>query len=57
MPLPQGERGRAPQSNGGKPAIDIDTVIRFQDGTTQRIRTTLNVVDLGAGLATAEAAE
>ena len=42
---------------GGKPDIDIDTVIRFQDGTTQRIRTTLNVVDLGAGRAVAEAAE
>jgi long-chain acyl-CoA synthetase len=26
--------------------IDIDTVIRFQDGTTQRVRTTLPVVDL-----------
>ncbi|MBI3699054.1 MAG: long-chain fatty acid--CoA ligase [Afipia sp.] len=42
---------------GGKPDIDIDTVIRFQDGTTQRIRTTLKVVDLGAQRATAEAAE
>lgn len=42
---------------GGKPDIDIDTVIRFQDGTTQRIRTTLNVVDLGAQRANAEAAE
>lgn len=31
----------------GKPNIDIDTVIRFQDGTTQRIRTTLAVIDLG----------
>jgi long-chain acyl-CoA synthetase len=30
----------------GRPAIDIDTVIRFQDGTTQRIRTTLPVADL-----------
>ncbi|MFL5063167.1 MAG: long-chain fatty acid--CoA ligase [Xanthobacteraceae bacterium] len=28
--------------------IDVDTVIRFQDGTTQRIRTTLAVVDLAA---------
>jgi long-chain acyl-CoA synthetase len=26
--------------------IKVDTVIRFQDGTTQRIRTTLKVVDL-----------
>ena len=42
---------------GGKPDIDIDTVIRFQDGTTQRIRTTLPVVDLGAQHSTAEAAE
>ena len=42
---------------GGKPAIDIDTVIKFQDGTTQRIRTTLNVVDLGAQPSHAEAAE
>ena len=42
---------------GGKPDIDIDTVIRFQDGTTQRIRTTLPVIDLGAVGAHAEAAE
>jgi len=41
---------------GGKSDIPVDTVIRFQDGTTQRIRTTLRVVDL-AHLATAEAAE
>ncbi|MBM6596478.1 long-chain fatty acid--CoA ligase [Microvirga sp. BT291] len=34
---------------GGKPKIDVDTIIRFQDGTTQRIRTTLRVVDLGQG--------
>jgi long-chain acyl-CoA synthetase len=33
----------------GRSAIDVDTVIRFQDGTTQRIRTTLTVVDLAAG--------
>jgi long-chain acyl-CoA synthetase len=33
---------------GGRPDIDIDTVIRFQDGSTQRIRTTLPVIDLGA---------
>jgi long-chain acyl-CoA synthetase len=33
---------------GGRPDIDIDTVIKFQDGSTQRIRTTLQVVDLGA---------
>lgn len=30
----------------GREAIDVDTVIRFQDGTTQRIRTKLKVVDL-----------
>jgi long-chain acyl-CoA synthetase len=32
-------------------------VIRFQDGTTQRIRTTLAVVDLAGDVVTAEAAE
>jgi len=32
---------------GGRPDIDIDTVIRFQDGSTQRVRTTLPVIDLG----------
>ena len=39
--------------------IPVDTVIRFQDGTTQRIRTTLAVVDLRRGPTTiqAEAAE
>jgi len=31
----------------GLPAIAVDTVIRFQDGTTQRIRTSLEVADLG----------
>jgi long-chain acyl-CoA synthetase len=30
----------------GRPAIDIDTTIQFQDGTTQRIQTTLPVADL-----------
>ncbi|GJE01558.1 long-chain fatty acid--CoA ligase [Methylobacterium isbiliense] len=30
----------------GQPVYRVDTVIRFQDGTTQRIRTTLPVVDL-----------
>jgi long-chain acyl-CoA synthetase len=30
----------------GRPAIPVDTVIKFQDGTTQRIRTTLSVIDL-----------
>ena len=28
----------------GQSAIRVDTIIRFQDGTTQRIRTTLAVV-------------
>ncbi len=42
---------------GGKPDIDIDTVIRFQDGTTQRIHCTLPVIDLGTSHKTAEAAE
>ncbi len=42
---------------GGKPDIDIDTVIRFQDGSTQRVRCTLPVIDLGATQRTAEAAE
>jgi long-chain acyl-CoA synthetase len=42
---------------GDKSDIDIDTVIRFQDGTTQRIRTTLAVVDLMRDRPTAEAAE
>jgi len=39
--------------------IPVDAVIRFQDGTTQRVRTTLKVVDLRTGAATvhAEAAE
>ncbi|MDO9561159.1 MAG: long-chain fatty acid--CoA ligase, partial [Bradyrhizobium sp.] len=42
---------------GGERDIPVDTVIRFQDGTTQRIRTTLAVVDLGQDAAVAEAAE
>jgi len=42
---------------GGRPDIDIDTVIRFQDGSTQRIRTTLPVIDLGLSSEMAEAAE
>jgi long-chain acyl-CoA synthetase len=32
----------------GRPAIDVDTLIRFQDGTTQRVKTTLAVVTLDA---------
>jgi long-chain acyl-CoA synthetase len=42
---------------GGKRDIPVDTVIRFQDGTTQRIRTTLAVVDLIPEMPIAEAAE
>ncbi|HVQ65876.1 MAG TPA: long-chain fatty acid--CoA ligase, partial [Bradyrhizobium sp.] len=42
---------------GGRSDIPVDTVIRFQDGTTQRIRTTLRVVDLGGLAPMAEAAE
>jgi long-chain acyl-CoA synthetase len=32
----------------GRPEIDVDTLIRFQDGTTQRVQTTLAVVALDA---------
>ncbi|HEX5845395.1 MAG TPA: AMP-binding protein, partial [Rhodoplanes sp.] len=39
----------------GKSEIDVDTVIRFQDGATQRIRTKLAVVDLEPGPAPAVA--
>ncbi len=42
---------------GGQRDIPVDTVIRFQDGTTQRIRTTLKVVDLVGDVAVSEAAE
>lgn len=35
----------------GDPAIPVDTTIAFQDGTRQRIRTTLKVVDLAPGRA------
>src|SRR5579864_1007791 len=41
----------------GKRDIPVDTAIRFQDGTTQRIRTTLKVVDLARETPVAEAAE
>src|SRR5438094_4391546 len=41
----------------GEHDIPVNTVIRFQDGTTQRIRTTLNVVDLARERPMAEAAE
>jgi long-chain acyl-CoA synthetase len=40
-----------------KSEIPVDTVIRFQDGTTQRIRTTLRVIDLVSSVPIAEAAE
>jgi long-chain acyl-CoA synthetase len=36
-----------------RPAIDIDTVITFQDGTRQRIRTRLDIVDLATAPAPA----
>ena len=32
----------------GQPEIAIDTLIRFQDGTTQRVQTSLAVVGLDA---------
>ncbi|HEY4987328.1 MAG TPA: long-chain fatty acid--CoA ligase [Bradyrhizobium sp.] len=41
----------------GDTSIPVDTSIRFQDGTSQRIRTTLTVVDLLNRAAIAEAAE
>ncbi len=41
---------------GGRSEIPVDTTIRFQDGTSQRIRTKLKVVDMGSG-ARMEAAE
>ncbi|MEY9132635.1 hypothetical protein ABIE79_004102 [Bradyrhizobium diazoefficiens] len=41
----------------GDADIPVDTVIRFQDGTTQRVRTTLRVVNLGGPGHLAEAAE
>ena len=36
-------------------SVDIDTTISFQDGSTQRIRTTLPVIDLGATASDASA--
>ena len=42
---------------GDRDAVDVNTTIAFQDGTTQRIRTNLTIVDLagqggtGAGAA------
>ena len=41
----------------GKRDIPVDTVIRFQDGSTQRIRTTMKVFDLAQDVPVAEAAE
>jgi long-chain acyl-CoA synthetase len=41
----------------GERNIPVDTVIRFQDGTTQRVRTSLRVIDLAAPTPIAEAAE
>jgi long-chain acyl-CoA synthetase len=41
----------------GAARIPVDTAIRFQDGTTQRIRTSLKVVDLAGATGVAEAAE
>jgi long-chain acyl-CoA synthetase len=41
----------------GERTIPVDTTIRFQDGTTQRVRTSLRVVDLGQGAPMTEAAE
>ena len=41
----------------GEQNIPVDTVIRFQDGSTQRVRTSLKVVDLSAPAPIAEAAE
>jgi long-chain acyl-CoA synthetase len=41
----------------GERNIPVDTVIRFQDGTTQRVRTSLRVIDLSAPTPIAEAAE
>jgi long-chain acyl-CoA synthetase len=41
----------------GMPQIAVDTIIRFQDGTTQRIRTTLPVVTLADAATLAAAAE
>ena len=40
-----------------EPAIKVDTVIRFQDGSSQRVRTTLKVVAMGGPAALPQAAE
>jgi long-chain acyl-CoA synthetase len=41
----------------GDRRIPVDTTIAFQDGTKQRIRTTLTVVTMGEGVALPMAAE
>ncbi len=41
----------------GAQMIPVDTVIKFQDGSTQRVRTSLRVIDLGSSAQLAEAAE
>ncbi|MFE1600784.1 long-chain fatty acid--CoA ligase [Methylobacterium sp. ID0610] len=41
----------------GEPSYRVDTVIRFQDGTTQAIRTTLPVIDLRPATPVLAAAE
>ncbi len=41
----------------GAQMIPVDTVIKFQDGSTQRVRTSLRVVDLRVPASMAEAAE
>ncbi len=41
----------------GEANIPVDTVIRFQDGSTQRVRTSLRVIDLASAPQLAEAAE
>src|SRR6202012_1201331 len=41
----------------GAQNIPVDTVIKFQDGSTQRVRTSLRVIDLAPSAPLAEAAE
>lgn len=42
---------------GGADDIPVDTVIRFQDGSSQRIRTRLRVIDMARRVAAPQAAE
>jgi len=42
---------------GGADDIPVDTIIRFQDGSSQRIRTRLRVIDMARSAAAAQAAE